>query len=251
MTDFKLLTIDIETSPSLAYVWGLHDQNVGLPQLVEPGKVISFAAKWRHQRKVEFRSIHHDEPGVMVVRAYALMAEADAIVHFNGVSFDMKHLRREFVLAGLPPTSPHKDIDLLSVVRKNFKFVSNKLDHVAQELGLGAKVKHTGFDLWRDCLIGDEAAKAAAWKLMKKYNIQDTLLTERLYDRLLPWIHNHPHLTLYTGVEGCQRCGSEDLERRGFAYTPLGKYQQYCCNGCGSYSRGKKNLASVDARATS
>ena len=56
----KILTIDIETRPSLAYVWGLWDQNVGLNQVEEFGTVISWAAKWHGEKKVYFASDHHD-----------------------------------------------------------------------------------------------------------------------------------------------------------------------------------------------
>ncbi len=52
----KILTIDIETSPNLAHVWGLWNQNVGLPQLLEPTQMISFAAKWYETKSVQFYS---------------------------------------------------------------------------------------------------------------------------------------------------------------------------------------------------
>ena len=42
----KTLTLDIETAPQVAHVWGLWQQNVGLPQLLESGYVMCFAAKW-------------------------------------------------------------------------------------------------------------------------------------------------------------------------------------------------------------
>lgn len=246
----KILTIDIETAPNLAYVWGLWDQNVGINQIEQAGSVICWAAKWRHEKRVEFRSDHHDGHTAMIERAHELMSEADGVVSFNGRNFDMKHLRREFLEQGLGPPAPHKDIDLLLTVRRQFKFPSNKLDYVAQALGLGAKVKHDGFELWRDCMAGDDKA----WAQMRKYNIGDVKLTERLYDRILPWIHNHPHYGLYQidasneAPNVCQNCGSDRLQRRGWAYTPLGTYQQLRCKGCGKYSRGKRRVNHVDAR---
>jgi hypothetical protein len=70
--------------------------------------------------------------------------------------------------------------------------------------GVGTKLKHQGFEMWRKCIDGDERA----WATMKRYNIQDVRLTERVYDRLRPWIKNHPHPGLYGGdVEGCPNCG--------------------------------------------
>ena len=180
----KILVIDIETRPNLAHVWGLWDQRVGLNQIVEVGTVICFAAKWHKSSKVEFASDYHDGHDAMVKRAWTLLDDADAVVHYNGKAFDMKHLQREFLLAGLPPPSPWVDIDLLLTVRQQFKFASNKLDHIASELGIGTKMAHEGFDLWRKCMADDKAA----WGRMKRYNVQDVRLTETLYDRLMSWI---------------------------------------------------------------
>lgn len=243
----KVLTIDIETSPALADVWGLWQQNVGLSQLHSVTEVICFAAKWHGSKKVEFYSTHHDGKSEMIGQAWRLLDEADAIVHWNGARFDTPHLQREFLLEGLTPTSPFREIDLMKTVKKQFRFMSNKLQHVSTQLGLQGKVQHTGHQLWIDCAAGDEKA----WALMKKYNVGDVRLTEELYDRLLPWISGHPHVGLYDDTEAdcCQRCGSVDLEKRGFAYTPLAKFQQYACRNCGGWSRGKKSLALAGTRA--
>lgn len=242
----RILTLDIETSPGLADIWALWDQNVGLSQLREVTAVICFAAKFHGEDKVHFHSSFHDGHDEMIAAAHALLDEADIVVHFNGTSFDMPHLNREFILAGLPPYSPVAQVDLLKVVKSRFKFMSNKLAHVSTQLGLEGKLEHSGHELWVKCLAGDEDA----WATMREYNVQDVVLTEQLYDRLRPWVKNHPHVGLF-GVseeDSCARCGGTDLEKRGFAYTPLGKFQQFQCRGCKSWSRGKKSLATVDVR---
>lgn len=243
----RILTIDIENSPNLAYCWGLFKQNISIGQIEQPGQTISFAARWLGEKKVHFYSDFHDGHEVMVQAAWDLLNEADAVIGFNSQMFDMVHLNREFILAGLTPPSPYKNIDLYLVVRKQFKFTSNKLDYVAQQLGLGSKTSHTGFSLWLDCMAGDEKA----WTLMRKYNIQDTLLTEKLYLKLLPWIPNHPAIGLYddTGsAVSCPNCGSKNLEKRGFAYTAVSTFQRFVCRGCGKWSRATKRLDSVETR---
>lgn len=240
----KVLTLDLETSPNVAHVWGLWQQNVSLSQLRESTQVISFAAKWLGERRVMFHSDHHDGHEEMVTRAHELLDQADAIVHWNGASFDTPHLRREFLEAGLLPPSPFKEIDLMRVVKKNFRFPSNKLDYVSRTLGLSGKVSHTGHDLWIRCLAGDDKA----WALMKKYNIGDVRLTEELYLKLLPWIHSHPSVALDAGVDGCNRCGSTNLQKRGFETTAIGKFQRYQCQSCGGWLRSGKRVDSVDLR---
>jgi uncharacterized protein YprB with RNaseH-like and TPR domain len=227
-------------------VWGLWNQNVSLSQIADVGTVISFAAKWHGEKTVEFRSIHHDGHTAMIERAHALFDEADAVVGWNSKAFDVKHLHREFILAGLAPPSGHVDIDLLLVARKRFKFVSNKLDHIAQQLGIGAKVKHAGFELWLACMANDEKA----WATMRRYNIQDVRLTEALYDRLLPWISNHPHRGLFGGPRaGCPRCESMHVVGRGYRVTATGRYAKFYCNGCRGYFTGTHRVEAVHHRA--
>lgn len=244
----KILVLDIETSYNVAGVWGLFNQNVSLPQLQEVSRVLCFGAKWHGSKGTLFYSDYFDGHDVMIQRAYELLDEADVVVHYNGTSFDIPHLMREFLLAGMTPPSSFQEIDLLRVIRKRFKFASNKLDHVSQQLGLAGKAGHTGYQLWVDCLAGDPKA----WKLMKKYNVQDVVLTDELYLLIRPWIPNHPSHGLYNGSEEdtCTNCGGDDLERRGFKYTNLGKYQQYRCRECGAWSRSGKSEQLTDLRGS-
>lgn len=239
----KVLFIDIETRPHLGYVWSLWQQNVGINQLAEVGEVICYGAKWLGNKKVHFQSVHHDGKEAMLRGIHELIDEADFVVGWNSKSFDMKHLKREWLLMGLTPPSSWKDIDLMLTVRKEFKMASNKLDFVSQQLEVGAKVQHEGFQLWLDCMAGDESA----WRKMKKYQIQDVLLLEPLYERLKPWIANHPNVNLYDNSDGCPSCGSTNIERRGFDYTSVSKFQRYRCE-CGKWFRGKTNLASSEYR---
>jgi len=239
---FRVLTIDIETSAHTVKTWGLRDQNIGLNQIVDVGGVICFAAKWYDERKVRFHSDHHDGHEAMIEAAWALFEQADAIVGYNSRAFDCKHLMREFLLAGLPPPSPHRDIDLLTVARSRFRFASNKLDHVAAQLGVGSKTKHSGFDLWTGCENGDEAA----WRKMRQYNRQDVLLTEAVYDRLRPFIRNHPHVGRYTGhINACPSCGGYNRAPVAPLRTNVTEYQQWRCD-CGHLYR----FAKSSSRAT-
>ena len=242
----KILFIDLETSPITAHTWGLWQQNISIKQIVESTQVICFGARWNTSKKVIFKSVHHDGKVEMLKELHALMDEADAIVGWNSKGFDHKHIRREFLEAGMSPPSPAKDIDLMLEVKRNFRFPSNKLDYVAQRLGVGAKVEHTGFDLWLGCMAGDEKS----WKMMKKYQIQDVNLLLDLYDKLLPWI-KHPSVPLHDDTEGsaCTNCGSAELQRRGYEVLNTGKYQKYQCRNCGRWLRGKSAVATTEMRA--
>lgn len=240
MTDEpKILFIDIETSPNISYHWGLFDQNIGISQVIEPTRMICFAAKWSGSRDVGFWSEWGDGHLDMVFAAYDLLAEADWVVGFNSKNFDIRHLNREFALArrGGPP-QPFHQIDLYKAVQKTMYLTSNKLDWVAQYFLGESKIK-TDFELWRDVLAGNPKARVD----MEKYNIRDVVLTEKVYEFLKPWIPAHPSWSVHTGDFVCPACGSDRLQKRGFTYTQVSKYQQYRCQKCGKYSRGNKRLS--------
>jgi DNA polymerase elongation subunit (family B) len=234
----KILLLDIETSPNTAHVWGLWQQNVSINQLMESSYVLCYAAKWLGEEDIYFDSVHQSKPKAMLKGIHELLDSSDAVIHYNGTKFDIPTLNKEFLLNKLLPPSPYKQIDLLRVVRSNFRFPSNKLDYVSQRLGLGKKHAHEGHDLWVKCMNGDKDA----WKRMEEYNIQDVVLLESLYDNLLPWIKNAPNRNLYQDTTGCPTCGSTRLQKRGTAVSTIGSYQRYQCRDCGSWSQGTKSV---------
>ena len=79
-----------------------------------------------------------------------------------------------------------------------------------------------------------------AWKRMQDYNVQDVVLLEQLYNKLLPWIKNHPNQNLFSGDVVCPTCGSNHLQKRGTAVSTTGTYQRCQCRSCGSWSQGTK-----------
>ena len=239
----KILVVDIETRPSMAYVWRLWDENVGIDQIVKSGEMISWAAKWHGEKEVLFASTFHDGRKKMVKGIWALLNEADAVVHWKGRTFDVPHINAEFIKDGLTPPAPFHQIDLYESAKREFNFVSNRLNYVAQLFDLGTKLEHEGFGLWVKCMANDPTA----WERMKKYNIQDTVLTDKLYDILLPWIQRHPSHGAKEGIENvCPQCGSTSLQRRGEAFTKTGSYARYRCNKCGKWSRATKRMSKTN-----
>jgi uncharacterized protein YprB with RNaseH-like and TPR domain len=235
----RVLFFDIETMPHEVYTWGLWDQNVGISQIIRPGQVFAFAAKWLGEKEVLFHSDHADTHAGMVAVAHRLLSEADVVVTYNGISFDIPHMQREFLLAGLAPPKPYKQIDLMRVAKKQFKFASNKLDYISQQLGIGHKTHHEGFGLWVRCMKGEDAA----WKKMATYAMQDVRLTEKLYHFLLPWLTAVPHMGQMAGTShSCWACGGDKLERDGVAFAFVTSYRLYQCKNCHAWVRGSTKL---------
>ena len=175
----------------------------------------------------------------MLRGVYGLLDQADAVIHYNGTKFDIPTLNKEFLLHGLGQPSPYRQMDLLRVARGQFKFPSNRLDYVAQALGVGQKTKHEGHTLWVKCMNSDPAA----WAKMEKYNKNDVTIMEKVYLKLIPWMKNHVNLGIYTNELGCPNCGKTHFHGRGYAYTQAGKFQRYQCQMCQTWFRSNINEA--------
>lgn len=233
----KVLLLDIETSPHSVYAWGLFKQNISLSQVKDTSRVLCSAYKWLGEKKTHFTSEWTDGVDGMLEKMYNVIEEADAIVTYNGNRFDLPTLNKEFLLTGYSPPAPYKSVDLYRTVKNKFRFASNKLDHVAQQLGLGSKTDHYGFQMWLDVMDGNKKAQ----KLMETYNKQDVVLLEKVYDTVLPWISNHPNRSHHSGTAVCPNCGSKHLQHRGFTITAVGRQQRYQCQDCGKWSKGSES----------
>jgi hypothetical protein len=235
----KILLLDIETAPNVAYTWGLWQQDIHLPLLDAPGYVLCWAAKWLGDKGVMFDSVARSGKKNMLKGIHALLCEADAVVTYNGIRFDIPHLNGQFILAGMTPPSPASQIDLMRTVKSRFKFPSNKLEYVCTALNIGSKVKHPGFELWLGCLRND----AKSWRTMERYNKMDVTLLVGLYEYLKPWIKNHPNRNLHGDTNGCINCGADKLQRRGVSRSATGVFDRFQCQACGKWQRGEKQRA--------
>ena len=245
----KLLFLDVELAPNLATVWGIWNQNIGINQLLETSRILCFSAKWYQDNKIIFFGEYEHTQEEMLEKLYTLMNEAEVICHYNGDKFDIPVINRELFLLNIKPPTSYKSLDLLRTVRKRFRFVSNKLDHITRELGLGQKVKHEGHELWLKCMDKDPKA----WAKMEKYNKQDIILLERLYKRVLPWIDTHPNHALYN-TDGntyvCPNCSSSRVYKNGIEHLKTRSYQRYRCKSCGTPIRDVKSISGTNVTLT-
>ena len=247
MREPKLLTVDIETLPITASVWGLFDQNVGLSMVQDDWAMLSFAAKWYGKRKTFYddtraaAGIRDDKD--IVAQLVALLDEADVVIGHNVKKFDMKKLRARAVQHGLKPFREPKIVDTMLMARSVGAFTSNKLEYLTKTLCASHKSghgKYPGFELWLGVMRNEEAA----WAEMKKYNIQDVKVTEQLYEVLRPWARGLPNLGAFYGDEQrrCPRCGSVHVREHGTVNTNVSEYIQYICSDCGGYSRDRYTI---------
>ena len=235
----RILILDIETRPALAFVWGLFDQNIGLNQVVEPGGPIMVGMKWLGEKEVEVVDEHRFSHQVMWKIVHKNLCDADAVVTYNGDRFDLNKINGQVVLHKMTPLPRITSIDLYKTIKK-FGFLSNKLDFASRYLGIGQKIKNNGFDLWRGWMQEDERSVAQ----MRRYCAGDVRLTERLYKEIRPHIPNHPYLRAELPSRGrfeCPHCGSTGAHQlRGFYRTKASRTQRLQCNKCGGWSKGKQ-----------
>jgi hypothetical protein len=230
----RILFLDIETKPAIIASFGIRDQHITHKQILKDGGTICVGVKWHGERKVRVLSTWDDGYSGMIAEVHRLVSEADAIATYNGARFDMPKLMGNFLLEKLPPPPPPTQIDIYKAVCK-LGFICNKLDYVAPLLGLSGKVKHAGLEMWLDVMNGCPKAQAK----MARYCAGDVRLTEEVYDRVIAYIPNHPHMGA-TAANQCSACGSFQTQSRGVRRTKASFITRIQCQACGSWGEGKR-----------
>ena len=233
----NILIYDLEVTPTLGWTYGLYKTNV--IKVEQNPSIMSISWRWYGENITKHESLATiprkrgtDANLALVKLIHGLFDEADVVVAHNANRFDNKVATASFLRYNLTPPSPYKTIDTLAVARNVARFNSNSLNSLGELFGLGSKTKITHGDLWYDCLTGS----GKAWKQLKEYNNQDVDLLYAIYERLRPYIKNHPNLGDITQVDGvCPKCGSGNLERRGFNMRRNGKVQRFQCKSCGGW----------------
>lgn len=240
----KILILDIECTPNLAYVWRFFKENVGAKQVVEHTEIMSFAYKWLGDNHVTYYDTQFASEASILPFLMEALDEADIVVAHNGNKFDLPTIQGRALVAGLKPPSPYKTVDTLLSARYEFNFPSNSLEYLSTVLGVEQKDSHKnfpGFELWAECLKGNPEA----WSEMKTYNIQDVFTLEAIYLKMRPYMTRHPHVAVQledADTIYCPKCGSDHIQKRGYAFTNTGKYQRFQCNSCGGWARTRYTL---------
>ena len=195
-----------------------------------------------HLHKKAYKANPEDDYEI-IKSLWKLLDEADIVIGHNGDAFDIKKANARFIFHGMEPPSPFKTVDTLNIARKA-KFTSNKLDSLGEHLGLGRKVDTGGFSLWEGCMNGE----VKAFNKMLKYNKQDVILLEKVYNKLRPWTPRHPNLAVFKTKDErvCSHCGSTHLQSRGYYKTNTNEYRRYSCNDCGGWSRARRLVETND-----
>jgi len=234
--EVRILIWDIETSFNIIASFGIFDQKISPNQILQERSIICAAWKWLGDKKVHHIKIDISDPyndKEVVKKLHEVLSEADILVAHNGDRFDLRYFNGRAFIHGLEPLPKIPSVDTLKQARKHFNLNSNKLDCIAKHLGFEGK-NHMSYQDWID-ICWFKCSKALT--KMVKYNKKDVTELEKVYLAIRPYMQNHPNVNLVTGkYHSCPSCGSMDLNRRGHRYTRTGKFQQYKCGSCGSWS---------------
>lgn len=239
----RVLIVDVETSPIRAYTWGLWQQNVYLDQIISNWFMLTWAAKWLGEEevlsdKLTGQEVIEENDRRIVHALWQLLDQADIVVAHNGNSFDIPKMNSRFIVHGLNPPSPYKQIDTKVIAKNQFGFSSNKLQALAEMFGYEGKFD-TDFELWSKCMQGDEESL----EYMETYNKQDVLVLENVYLKLRPFVKGHPNINMYVDEEEatCPHCGGKHLQpmEGKYFYTQAVRYSTFRCMDCGAISRSK------------
>ena len=237
----KVLFFDVETAPLLSLHWRTFKENISPGQIVNHSFMLTWSAKWRGEKEVLSARLTADEAKAqddtrIVVELADLIRSADIIVAHNIDKFDLPVVNSRLLILQAEPLDVPKTIDTLKLSRASLRMSTNNLDNLAQQLGLGRKIK-TDFELWRRCYLGE----VAALKEMETYNKQDVILLEQVFEKMLPYVKGVPRLVDGSDAreDACPYCGSTKIWGRGWHRSPVNTYQKFQCQepDCRKYFR--------------
>lgn len=239
----KILLWDLESSFNQVLTFGLIKQFIPIDNITTERHLYSVAYKWYGEKKIHtisilddpkrFKKDPHDDYYV-VSEFRKVIEQADCQVAHYGDLFDVKMFNARLVYHGLKPLPKMKSFDTKKLASKYFRFNSNKLDYLAQHL-CGIRKLNNPKNLWIDCFNGDEKAI----QQMVKYNKQDIVILEAVFNKLIPFMKDYSlNMNMFIKGARCSNptCGSTDIEWRGWNYTRVGKYRRCQCKTCGAWS---------------
>lgn len=251
----KVLFLDTENAPSIAAVWGIHEQRISYKDIL-PGMewfMLSGQWSWNDSKQVNtvsvlddpkrFKKNFRDEYHV-IKTLHDVISEADIIVGHNINGHDLKKIQAKIIEYKLPPMQIPKIVDTYQWSKK-FGFTSRKLGDLCSKLDLTKKLSHEP-GLFLLAAMGDKDAI----KKIVTYGKGDVPTVRELYYRLRPYAPNHPNHNLWRGdgVQCCPKCSSTEFIKRGYRYTTTGKFQSYSCESCGTFFQDGKAIKRVEMR---
>jgi DNA polymerase elongation subunit (family B) len=232
----KRLFFDIETSPNIGFFWQAgYKLNVPYSNIIKERAIICICYKWEGEDKVYSLNWDDNQCDKAMLEKFMVIAnEAHELVGHNGDKFDLPWIRTRCLFHGIPCFPTYVTIDTLKQARSKFRFNSNRLDYIANYLGVGGKTE-TGFDLWRTIVLDKNKESL---KKMIEYCKNDVVILEKVFQYLSNYFPAKTHYgALLNGDKcSCPECGSVDMRFSQRRYSATGTPRiQLQCNSCFKY----------------
>ncbi|CAB4121882.1 Ribonuclease H-like domain containing protein [uncultured Caudovirales phage] len=235
-TKRRRLFFDIETSPNIGLFWEAgYKKNIDYSNIIQERAIICICYKWEDEKEVyslQWDSKQNDK--TMLTKFILVANAANELVGHNGDKFDLAWIRTRCLFHKIDMFPKYTTIDTLKVARSKFRFNSNRLNYIADFLGLGQKIK-TEYSLWKDILLRKDKV---AMEKMIKYCKKDVVLLENVFKALSSHIDAKTHygVAFGQGRGSCPECGSDDLLIKDRKILASGIIKLvYRCKTCGKY----------------
>ena len=232
----KRLFYDIETSYNIVKAWRIgYNINLNMDDIIQERAIITIAYKWEGEEDVTVLSWDKGCDKKIIEDFVKVMAEADELVGHNCDRFDTKFIGARALKHNISVLPKYQSTDTLKLAKKHFMLNSNKLDYIAQYLGIGHKTKHRGMEMWDDIILRNDPK---ALEEMCEYNVHDVFLTEKVYKALMNYsLPKINHASKQTGDKhSCPECGSEEAVLTKTYISNSGtKTRLMSCNSCSTH----------------
>ena len=235
-TQRRRLFFDIETSPNVGLFWEAgYKKNIDYSNIIKERAIICICWKWEDDKEVQYAHWDSKQDDKFLLQKFIkVVNQADELIGHNSDKFDLAWVRTRCLFHNIEVFPNYKTIDTLKISRSKFKFNSNRLNYIAQYLGIGQKIK-TDYNLWKDIVLKKDKKAMAN---MIKYCQKDVLLLEKVYKKLATHIEPKVHYGVIFGQDrgSCPECGSDELHVKAHRITATGlKKIQYKCITCEKY----------------
>lgn len=208
----KRLFYDIETSYNIVKAWRAgYNLTITPEDIIHERAIISIVYKWEGEEDVTVLTWNKGCDKKIIEDFVKVMAESDELVGHNLDRYDTKFIMARALKHNISVLPKYQSTDTLKLAKKHFMLNSNKLDYIAQYLGIGHKTKHRGMPMWDDIVLRNDPK---ALEEMIEYNVQDVFLTEQVYHKLMEYsLPKVNHASKQTGDKHtCPQCGSDHAE---------------------------------------
>lgn len=229
----KRLILDIETSYNIVKSWRIgHKIFLDYDNIIQENAIICVAYKWYGEDTSTVLTWNKGNDMDLISQLMPVLNEADELVGHNLERFDLPFILTQAVKYGHTILPRYKVSDTLKIAKRYYRFPNNKLDTIAQFLGVGKKVEHRGLPMWDDVILRNDSA---ALDEMCIYCVGDIIVTEKVFDKLQSVCAsptNHAVANGY-GKHTCPECGNTNATLLKTNITSAGTITKTLqCNTC-------------------